>query len=114
MSSLRKQALVRLLVCAVVFIATIVFCFLLLTGAFDGGSSADPSTTPESASTAEGVASDSIAAEGEVPGDAVEATPEPTPEPTPSRPRNPRRSTLTACPSSPPPSMPRVSSRPLP
>ena len=27
MSSLRKQALVRLLVCAVVFIATIVFCF---------------------------------------------------------------------------------------
>ena len=66
MSSLRKQALVRLLVCAVVFIATIVFCFLLLTGAFDGGSAADPSTTPESASTAEGVASDSIAPEGEI------------------------------------------------
>ena len=42
MSSLRKKALVRLLLCALALIATIVFCVLLLTGS----PSSPPQCTP--------------------------------------------------------------------
>lgn len=88
MSSLRKKALIRLLLCAIVLIATIVFSFLLLTGTFDG--STDSTSTPESSSVSDGepasedaVAEDGTTAEGEGSSDAAEATPEPTPKPTP-------------------------------
>lgn len=100
MSSLRKKAMVRLLLCALVLIATIVFCVLLLTGTFDG----DPSGASEPASTSQS-ASDSTsgsdsapvsegepASEGEGAGTdetvssdpASESTAEPTPEPEPA------------------------------
>lgn len=85
MSSLRKKAMIRLLLCAIVLIATIVFCFLLLTGTFDGGSqTADPDSS--SSSTSETLPEDSSedpSAEGEASEEAAQPTPEPTPEPTP-------------------------------
>ena len=48
MSSLRKQAMIRLLLCALVLIASIVFSVLLLTGTFDGDSAASDTTTSDS------------------------------------------------------------------
>ena len=53
MSSLRKKAVIRLVVCAVFLIASIVFSVLLLTGTFDGDTApaADPSSTSESVDT---------------------------------------------------------------
>ena len=52
MSSLRKKALIRLLLCAVMLIATIVFSVLLLTGTFDGApESTDPAATAQSGET---------------------------------------------------------------
>lgn len=88
MSSLRKKALVRLLVCAVVLIATIVFSFLLLTGTFDGSSDSASGSDGSSVTTSEptgedAVAEDGAATEGDGSSDAAEATPEPTPESTP-------------------------------
>lgn len=92
MSSLRKKALIRLLVCAVFLIASIVFSVLLLTGTFDGSSepASDPSSTSESmdASSSDSAAegADSLS-ESEVPDEggepASESVAEPTPEPTP-------------------------------
>lgn len=84
MSSLRKKAMIRLLLCAIVLIATIVFCFLLLTGTFDGSETADPDST--SSSTSETLSEDSgesLPAEGDSSSEAAEPAPEPTPEPTP-------------------------------
>ena len=53
MSSLRKKALIRLLLCAVMLIVTIVFSVLLLTGTFDGAvAGADPSATAQTGETA--------------------------------------------------------------
>lgn len=85
MSSLRKKAMIRLLLCAIVLIATIVFCFLLLTGTFDGGSeTTDPDSTSSSTSeTLPEDTSEELSAEGEASEEAAQPTPEPTPEPTP-------------------------------
>ena len=92
MSSLRKKALIRLLLCALVLIITIVFSVLLLNGTFDGSSGSTSDSTSASDSVSE-PASDSAAStdpsgEGEaVPEEGAESgagpTPEPTPEPTP-------------------------------
>lgn len=76
MSSLRKKAMIRLLLCAIVLIATIVFCFLLLTGTFDGSETADPDST--SSSTSETLSEDSgesLPAEGDSSSEAAEPTP---------------------------------------
>lgn len=88
MSSLRKKALIRLILCAVVLIATIVFCVFLLNGTFDGDS--QPSSTPASTSeSVDGTSSEastdgeSQPAEGSESTEEVQPTPEPTPEPTP-------------------------------
>ena len=92
MSSLRKKALVRLLLCALALIATIVFCVLLLTGTFDGAPSsgaADPASTSEPASSdgagsvseGEPAASDDTVSSDPAAESAAEPTP--TPEPTP-------------------------------
>lgn len=91
MSSLRKKALIRLLLCAVFLIASIVFSFLLLNGTFDGGSepSSDSSSVSDSVdSTASDAATDGVAStegEGTAEGtdSASESVAEPTPEPTP-------------------------------
>ena len=85
MSSLRKKALVRLLLCALALIATIVFCVLLLTGTFDGAPSsgaADPASTSEPASS-DGAGSVSDATVSSDPAAESAAEPTPTPEPTP-------------------------------
>lgn len=96
MSSLRKKAMVRLVLCALVLIATIVFCVLLLTGTFDGSdaAAADPASSSESlpagdAGSTEPASEGEPAAEGEPAdgGEAVSEEPapesvaEPTPEP---------------------------------
>lgn len=91
MSSLRKKALIRLLLCAVFLIASIVFSFLLLNGTFDGGSepASDSSSVSDSVdSTASDAATDGVAStegEGTAEGtdSASESVAEPTPEPTP-------------------------------
>ena len=43
MSKLRKQALIRIVICVIMLAATIVFSFLLITGKLDGTSSSVPS-----------------------------------------------------------------------
>ena len=92
MSSLRKKALVRLLLCAVVLIATVVFSVMLLSGAFDGDAepASEPASTSDSVSEAPSEGTDAAPAEGDatVEGDSAaesvaDPTPEPTPEPTP-------------------------------
>lgn len=92
MSSLRKKAVIRLVVCAVFLIASIVFSVLLLTGTFDGdtASATDPSSTSESldASTSDSIPEEGASStDGEVPSEgsdpATESVAEPTPEPTP-------------------------------
>ena len=67
MSSLRKKALVRLLLCAVVLIATIVFSVLLLNGTFDGDAepASDATSSSEVVSDAPSEGTDSAPAEGE-------------------------------------------------
>ena len=100
MSSLRKKAMVRLLLCALVLIATIVFCFLLLTGTFDGSSSgtSEPASTSESVPASDSTestdssepSSESEPADVADSGDgassdpASESTAEPTPTPEPA------------------------------
>lgn len=97
MSSLRKKALIRLLLCAVFLIASIVFSFLLLNGTFDGGSepASDSSSVSDSVdSSASDAASDENGASAEGDGttegtdstseSVAEPTPEPTPEATPA------------------------------
>ena len=92
MSSLRKKAVIRLVVCAVCLIASIVFSVLLLTGTFDGGAApaADPSSTSESmdASTSDSTTEETVSSsDGETSSEgsdpAAESVAEPTPEPTP-------------------------------
>lgn len=88
MSSLRKKALIRLILCAVVLIATIVFCVFLLNGAFDGDSqsTSDPASTSESVDGSSSEATtdgESQPAEGSESSEEAQPTPEPTPEPTP-------------------------------
>lgn len=74
MSKLRKQALIRIVICVIMLAATIVFSFLLITGKLDGTSSSASSNADSLPS-----ASDSVEA------DTPESTePEPTPEPTPA------------------------------
>ena len=69
MSKLRKQALIRIVICVIMLAATIVFSFLLITGKLDGTSSSASSNADSLPS-----ASDSVEAD----------TPESTePEPTP-------------------------------
>ena len=72
MSKLRKQAMIRIVICAVMLIATIAFAFLLLTGKLDGKTASSGSAN-----------ADSISASGEsVEPQTPETTePEPTPEP---------------------------------
>ena len=55
MSKLRKQALIRIVICVIMLAATIVFSFLLITGKLDGTSSSASSNA------------DSLFAEGEQP-----------------------------------------------
>ena len=72
MSKLRKQALIRIVICVIMLAATIVFSFLLITGKLDGTSSSASSNADSLPS-----ASDSVEA------DTPESTePESTPEPT--------------------------------
>ena len=79
MSKLRKQALIRIVICVIMLAATIVFSFLLITGKLDGTSSSASSNADSLPS-----ASDSVEA------DTPESTePEPTPEPTPEPPPEP-------------------------
>ena len=74
MSKLRKQALIRIVICVIMLAATIVFSFLLITGKLDGTSSSASSNADSLPS-----ASDSVEA------DTPESTePEPTPEPAPA------------------------------
>ena len=99
MSSLRKKALIRLLLCAVMLIVTIVFSVLLLTGTFDGAvTGADPAPRHRPARLPP------------TPTPRLTPTPRPTrmprPTPTPQLTPTPRRSR----PPSPPPS--RRRSRP--
>lgn len=88
MSSLRKKALIRLILCAVVLIATIVFCVFLLNGAFDGDSqssstSASTSELVDGSSSEASTDGESQPAEGSESSEEAQPTPEPTPEPTP-------------------------------
>ena len=88
MSSLRKKALIRLLLCAVFLIASIVFSFLLLNGTFDGGSdpASDSSSVSDSVdSTASDAASDEngTSAEGNGTTEGTDSTSESVAEPTP-------------------------------
>ena len=76
MSKIRKQAMIRLVICAVALIATIVFAFLLLTGKLDGKTSGS-STKGDTIS----VSSDSAASETPESTAPVESEPEATPEP---------------------------------
>ena len=74
MSKLRKQAMIRIVICAVMLIATIAFAFLLLTGKLDGKASSSGSANADS------IPASSESVEPQTP----ETTePEPTPEPTP-------------------------------
>ena len=79
MSKLRKQALIRIVICVIMLAATIVFSFLLITGKLDGTSSSASSNADSLPS-----ASDSVEADTPESTEPVESTePEPTPEPTP-------------------------------
>lgn len=80
MSKLRKQALIRIVICVIMLAATIVFSFLLITGKLDGTSSSASSNADSLPS-----ASDSVEADTPESTEPVESTePEPTPEPTPA------------------------------
>ena len=50
MSKLRKQAMIRIVICAVMLIATIAFAFLLLTGKLDGKTASSGSANADSIS----------------------------------------------------------------
>ena len=76
MSKIRKQAMIRLVICAVALIATIVFAFLLLTGKLDG-KTADSSTKGDTIS----VSSEETVSETPESTAPVESEPEATPEP---------------------------------
>lgn len=76
MSKIRKQAMIRLVICAVALVATIVFAFLLLTGKLDGkASGSNPKGDTISAS------SDNVVSEIPESTAPVESEPEATPEP---------------------------------
>lgn len=80
MSKLRKQALIRIVICVIMLAATIVFSFLLITGKLDGTSSSANSNADSLPSV-----SDSVEADTPESTEPVESTePEPTPEPTPA------------------------------
>ena len=80
MSKLRKQALIRIVICVIMLAATIVFSFLLITGKLDGTSSSASSNADSLPS-----ASDSVEADTPESTEPVESTePEPTPEPAPA------------------------------
>lgn len=80
MSKLRKQALIRIVICVIMLAATTVFSFLLITGKLDGTSSSASSNADSLPS-----ASDSVEADTPESTEPVESTePEPTPEPTPA------------------------------
>lgn len=80
MSKLRKQALIRIVICVIMLAATIVFSFLLITGKLDGTSSSASSNADSLPSV-----SDSVEADTPESSEPVESTePEPTPEPTPA------------------------------
>lgn len=80
MSKLRKQALIRIVICVIMLAATIVFSFLLITGKLDGTSSSASSNADSLPSV-----SDSVEADTPESTEPVESTqPEPTPEPTPA------------------------------
>lgn len=85
MSKLRKQALIRIVICVIMLAATIVFSFLLITGKLDGTSSSASSNADSLPS-----ASDNVEADTPESTEPVESTdPEPTPEPTPEPPPEP-------------------------
>ena len=80
MSKLRKQALIRIVICVIMLAATIVFSFLLITGKLDDTSSSASSNADSLPS-----ASDSVEADTPESTEPVESTePEPTPEPAPA------------------------------
>ena len=80
MSKLRKQALIRIVICVIMLAATIVFSFLLITGKLDGTSSSASSNADRLPS-----ASDSVEADTPESTEPVGSTePEPTPEPAPA------------------------------
>ena len=75
MSKLRKQALIRIVICVIMLAATIVFSFLLITGKLDGTSSSASSNADSLPS-----ASDSVEADTPESTEPVESTePEPAP-----------------------------------
>ena len=88
MSKLRKQALIRIVICVIMLAATIVFSFLLITGKLDGTSSSASSNADSLPSVSDSVEADTPEStepvESTEPEPTPELTPEPTPEPTPA------------------------------
>ena len=58
MSKLRKQALIRIVICVIMLAATIVFSFLLITGKLDGTSSSASSNADSLPSVSDSVEAD--------------------------------------------------------
>ena len=58
MSKLRKQALIRIVICVIMLAATIVFSFLLITGKLDGTSSSASSNADSLPSASDSVEAD--------------------------------------------------------
>lgn len=86
MSKLRKQALIRIVICVIMLAATIVFSFLLITGKLDGTSSSASSNADSLPAVSDSVEADTPEStepvESTEPEPTLEPTPEPTPEPT--------------------------------
>lgn len=83
MSKLRKQALIRIVICVIMLAATIVFSFLLITGKLDGTSSSASSNADRLPSVSDSVEADTPESTEPVESAEPEPTPEPTPEPPP-------------------------------
>lgn len=83
MSKLRKQALIRIVICVIMLAATIVFSFLLITGKLDGTSSSASSNADSLPSVSDSVEADTPESTEPVESTEPEPTPEPTPEPAP-------------------------------
>ena len=84
MSKLRKQALIRIVICVIMLAATIVFSFLLITGKLDGTSSSASSNADSLPSVSDSVEADTPESTEPVESTEPEPTPEPTPEPPPA------------------------------
>ena len=82
MSKLRKQALIRIVICVIMLAATIVFSFLLITGKLDGTSSSASSNADSLPSASDSVEADTP--ESTEPGPPPNRRRSPPPEPAPA------------------------------